>query len=267
MKENSRNALVDNLWITLQNLALSTLGLCTLWLRRDKSGIPRKVHSAGYGRHRAKRDGSPVGGASQEDRGVGGHNRSDGRSVPCCNERLRNLILYLAQRSVGDAGFGSTKLNKLLFYIDFLAYARTGASVTGLQYQRIKHGPALIAMKPTLVEMQNEGALDLEPRGFLPFKQKVPVALVDADLSLFSSQEIALFDEVLGRFKNFNNTQISDEAYREFSLTRFAEGQEIPYAVAVIDNRAPTQKELQWAVSMGVGQMAAAWHNARRKTR
>jgi len=34
-----------------------------------------------------------------------------------------------------------TKLNKLLFYIDFLAYKYRGYSITGLSYKRWEHGP------------------------------------------------------------------------------------------------------------------------------
>jgi hypothetical protein len=41
------------------------------------------------------------------------------------DEKLRELILYVSTLSKDDDNFGATKLNKLLFYADFLAYQRS----------------------------------------------------------------------------------------------------------------------------------------------
>ena len=39
-------------------------------------------------------------------------------------DKFRELILYIAQESEGDPNFGATKLNKILFFCDFLGLPR-----------------------------------------------------------------------------------------------------------------------------------------------
>jgi hypothetical protein len=62
-------------------------------------------------------------------------------------EKLRELILHVARRSEGDIAFGVTKLNKLLFFIDFLACLRFGKPITGEEYQKLDNGPARMASR------------------------------------------------------------------------------------------------------------------------
>ena len=45
--------------------------------------------------------------------------------------KLRELMLYITQKSEGDPRFGKTKLLKILVEADFTFYARTGRSITG----------------------------------------------------------------------------------------------------------------------------------------
>ena len=56
--------------------------------------------------------------------------------------RFRELILYCALKSETHRFFGATKLNKCLFYADFLAYRALGTSITGAEYLALEHGPA-----------------------------------------------------------------------------------------------------------------------------
>lgn len=52
--------------------------------------------------------------------------------------RLKNVILYFIEH-LGDVFV--TKMNKLLFYTDFVAYRNLGQGITGLSYQAIQYGP------------------------------------------------------------------------------------------------------------------------------
>ena len=66
------------------------------------------------------------------------------------DEKFKELVLYVCHKSAGDAPFGATKLNKLLFYADFLAYKQLGSAVTKHAYQRLPNGPAPRAILPIL---------------------------------------------------------------------------------------------------------------------
>jgi hypothetical protein len=50
-------------------------------------------------------------------------------------------VLYIAARTAGDESFGRTKLAKVLFYSDFVAYRDEGQSLTGTVYIRMPFGP------------------------------------------------------------------------------------------------------------------------------
>ena len=58
-------------------------------------------------------------------------------TMPEYDERkLKELILYVADRCEADPTFGAIKLNKTLFYADFLAFASTGKPITGVETKR-----------------------------------------------------------------------------------------------------------------------------------
>jgi len=49
------------------------------------------------------------------------------------DSKFKELLLYVAEQSVGDPHFGKTKLNKILYYIDFQAHGVLGEPVTGAE--------------------------------------------------------------------------------------------------------------------------------------
>ena len=58
--------------------------------------------------------------------------------APQSTSRLKNLLLYV----LGQMGETfQTKMNKVLFYIDFLSYRERGMAISGLAYNAIEFGP------------------------------------------------------------------------------------------------------------------------------
>ncbi len=148
--------------------------------------------------------------------------------LPYQEDKLKELIVYLAKRSADDAFFGATKLNKLLFFSDFLAYGQLGAPITGATYQRLKWGPAPRQLLPIQRAMQREGSVVVKRESAFTPDKTMP--LREADLSLFTPQEIAIVDEVLTALKDDNATMVSERSHR-FSVGWQVAGdqEEIPY--------------------------------------
>ncbi|MDH5642316.1 MAG: Panacea domain-containing protein, partial [Nitrospira sp.] len=63
-------------------------------------------------------------------------------------DKFKELILYVASQCEQDTYWNSTKLNKILFYSDFLAYKVNGQSITGADYFALERGPAPKALVP-----------------------------------------------------------------------------------------------------------------------
>jgi len=57
------------------------------------------------------------------------------------DKRLGELMLYVAWKCADDPKFGATKLNKILYFSDFLSFLRTGEAITGSEYVKQKNGP------------------------------------------------------------------------------------------------------------------------------
>lgn len=79
------------------------------------------------------------------------------------DKKLAEAILYISKKSEGDESFGATKLNKLLFYSDFMAFGKLGEPITGQDYQKLEHGPAPRHLLPIQNALVQERAIRVEP--------------------------------------------------------------------------------------------------------
>jgi len=161
------------------------------------------------------------------------------------DDKLRELILFICRRSEGDGPFGATKLNKLLFFSDFVAYRKFGKSITGHRYQRLKKGPAPRALLPICNQMEAEGTIAFAERDYHGYTQKQIFARRDANLQEFSADEIALVTELIEEYWGKTATQLSDLSH-EFRGWQLAEdGEDIPYEVALIEFEHQTESRFE----------------------
>jgi len=164
------------------------------------------------------------------------------------DHKLRELILYVAAKSESDPNFGATKLNKILFYSDFLAYRTLGRSITGQRYQKLEFGPAPKAIVPVLREMEQERVCAQAERSHHGLRQRRVVALREADLSAFSAQEIDLVRDVLGELWSLTGSEVSDLSHQFVGWQAAALGEEIPYGTVWIAPARPlAPEEEEWA--------------------
>ena len=166
------------------------------------------------------------------------------------NDKLRELVLYIAERSESDMKFGATKLNKLLFYADFLFYLYHGHSITGQNYQKLEHGPAPRAIVPTIQALEKACDAKTVERMHYGKTQKRLIALRSARLSGFSADEIAFVDRLLDDFRDKSASEVSDLSHK-FAGWKLAKLNEtIPYEVALIGRRHPTRKDIEHGLSL-----------------
>lgn len=166
------------------------------------------------------------------------------------DKKLGELMLYIAEFCETDPTFGSVKLNKLLFYSDFLAFRRLGRSITGHTYQKLEHGPAPRAMLP--VRRSLGGDLVFREESRYGRAQKKPIATRSADLSEFSAEEISLVDSVVEEWIGVSAAKISKKSHDDLCCWDMAElGEAIPYSVSLIGSQTPpTDEEREWADSV-----------------
>lgn len=162
--------------------------------------------------------------------------------------KFQELVLYVAQRSEADPAFSATKLNKLLFFADFLAFASFGQPITGHRYQKLPKGPAPIAFLPVVGRMMEGGLCEWEYRPYFGKQQKRLVVHRSADLSSFSAEEIELVDQVIQQLWESNASQVSDLSHDFPGWQAVGMQEEIAYeTVFVLPPRPLTKGELELA--------------------
>lgn len=129
--------------------------------------------------------------------------------APQSLDRLKNVLLYIIEKS-GDVF--CTKMNKLLFYIDFLAYRRCGMAVTGLSYKALDYGP--VPERWDRVYSQFDEIVQ-EPRRYGDKEGNVLVSDKCADKGLFKASELSILDEVCAAFSDLTSVCLSDMSHKE----------------------------------------------------
>ena len=178
--------------------------------------------------------------------------------------KYKELILLISKLAAPDPNFGSTHLNKLLFFSDFIAYLKFGHPISGETYIRENHGPVpkgvRAGFKSPVNELIREKRLrrdaekvDGGPKRMTRYR---PVALDEPDLSLFSSDELELVNQVVSSFFGWRAGKLSKYTH-EFPLwTSVAINETIPYETAFISpdqrlNEEQTKRVQEWARKRG----------------
>ena len=136
-------------------------------------------------------------------------------------EHLRNVLLYIIETC---QGIFCTKMNKILFYADFVAYRKYGMSITGLTYRALNYGPVP----------------ERWDRIYSQFDEIVPVpqvigaregtelqSTVKADRALLSHAELEILSKVCSRFATMSSSEISRISHEEDAWLRCNEAHEI----------------------------------------
>ena len=164
--------------------------------------------------------------------------------LPGGQDRLRQLILYVAQRCASATYFGKIKLNKIIWKSDFDAYAERGVPVTGRAYQRLVLGPAAKEMKPIYTEMVSAGMVKVERRDFGDdIVEERTIALFNPNMKWFDGEDIGFIERSIDYYWLKTGTETSDDSHGLAWLTR-GNGEPMPYESALLSDRRPQQGQL-----------------------
>ncbi len=157
--------------------------------------------------------------------------------------KLKELVLFICKLSKDDPNFGSTKLNKLLFFSDFWRYWLHGKSITGEEYQRLPYGPAPRKLLPLIRDLKSKGELRIEQESCAKYTQNRPIAEREPKLGVFSADEIGFITATVRQMRGYNATGISEFSHLFDGWKLAQEGETIPYEVVLVGDRPPTDKE------------------------
>lgn len=129
--------------------------------------------------------------------------------APLSLGRLKNVLLYVLEHC---SEVWCTKMNKLLFYVDFLSYRENGMAITGLTYRAFDYGPVPERWDVLYSEFP-EIRQDLRIIG--DFEGSVLVSDSKADMTLFSDMEKNVMKTICEKFGRCTSMEISQISHNE----------------------------------------------------
>lgn len=147
--------------------------------------------------------------------------------APRSTIRLKNLLLHVLEQ-MGDTF--QTKMNKVLFYIDFLAYREQGMAISGLAYNAIDFGPV-----PQRWDRVYSAFDEVVQQPRLVFDQECVALTSDthADMSHFTTRELNIIDTVCAKVKDLSAHDISELSHKEPAWqAHLHQPETIPYSEA-----------------------------------
>lgn len=155
--------------------------------------------------------------------------------VPYSEDKLAELVLYIAKQTLGDVAAGATKLNKYLYFADFSAVRRLGRPITGAEYQRLRFGPAPRRLPPVRQRLVRTSDARLEERvDALGYVHHELIPLREPRTDLFTAEELRLVDEIIETLRKRSATEVSELSHREAGWQLVDEGDTIPYELAFV---------------------------------
>ena len=169
---------------------------------------------------------------------------------PKADEKLAELMLYVADKCMGMERFGATKLNKILWMADFTSYRRRGRGITNADYFRLPRGPAPRRLVPVRDQLEAQSRAVLRERTLGNRVQKRLIPLVDPDLSYFDGQDIAIVDEIIDLLRDKSADEVSEISHLFAGWELAGDCETIPYDTVLIDTEPfePTPEDYARAI-------------------
>ena len=108
-----------------------------------------------------------------------------------------------------------TKVNKLLFYCDFLMYKRTAHSMTGIAYKAIPYGPVPAEYDKMYIKLCDDDKINISPIAFSDGNYGEKIIGKADDLKEFSKIEQEVLSAVLAMFKSSTTKEVVDISHNE----------------------------------------------------
>lgn len=141
-------------------------------------------------------------------------------------EKFCNMVSFFALKTPSF----KTKVNKLMFYADFLNYKKSCFSISGAQYRAIQYGPVPLHYQSLYDFAAREEYIRIEYITFdngddvIEMERHVPSGHKPFDKSLFTEMELETLYQVAKKFKKTSTKKIVDisheeEAWKEYLTT------------------------------------------------
>lgn len=129
-------------------------------------------------------------------------------------DKLVEMVVYFTEK----VRVTPTKMNKLLFYSDFLYYKLTGVSISGTRYFAHTHGPVPKKFRTLFDYLSDQQIVDLisvqYPNGLVG-EEFIEIPSKIFKSTLFDKAEIDVLDKIVSKFEKYNAKEIRELSHEE----------------------------------------------------
>jgi uncharacterized phage-associated protein len=131
-------------------------------------------------------------------------------------EKFTEMVVFITKEA--QPNLWKTKLNKMLFYADFLSFKKKVQSISGCRYRAIDMGPVPNNFNSLFDHISNHNHVNIVstsfPNGSIG-EQFVPNEKREVDSSILSPDEIETLSEVVKKFKQTSTREIIEISHQE----------------------------------------------------
>lgn len=164
-------------------------------------------------------------------------------------DKFAALVLYIIWKTSHVAEFGSTKLNKVLWFAEARAFEAFGKTITGETFVRDQFGPRSKHLLPVLEELTSIGIVQPFEEQVVHFRAQRYRAVQPPDTSMFSSDELNLIDWWVAQIGDKHTATSISELSHDYGWEVAAMGADLP-TFAYLARRlrsAKSKDEVDWA--------------------
>jgi hypothetical protein len=160
-------------------------------------------------------------------------------------EKLKQLILFIAEQGANDPALGSVKLNKIMYFADTRAYLQLHSPITGATYLHLPEGPAPEDRPALMRELIDEGAIEFESIWSLNRRQQRIKALKPPNLTLFNEAELRIVREIMDCLADLSADEAAELSRRDWGWRLTSDFEAIPYRMAWLSAQPLTQEQIE----------------------
>jgi hypothetical protein len=166
--------------------------------------------------------------------------------------KAKELIKYIAFKYKDNPNYGSTLLNKALYFIDGMNYVEKGETITGMDYIRQDRGQT---PKPQdFLQIRDElcllGEIEKVEKLYFGRKQIKYISNSKPKLNNINKEELRLIDSILGILSSYNATDVSDYSHTFISWKFAKDKEELPFYTFLLTKKDPECEDIAWAKRM-----------------
>jgi Protein of unknown function (DUF4065) len=166
-------------------------------------------------------------------------------------DKFKAMVHFIVASADDPHRLGATKLNKICWFADTIAFRLNGEPITNAKYVKRARGPVPKNILPALRELEAEGKIKIRNSDHPVYKTRLFISLEDPDASVFTHVESGILDSVIESICEKHTANSISDLSHDRIWEAANEGEELPlYASLAGESGEITPDVLRWADSV-----------------